>query len=124
MRACSNLGMLDQRISDAVKARQEVDLRIGEKGGERIVRGLRRRKGVVGERCFQRKESVEREAGGGACYPTKLYLKLQVKPTVLAFCSRPGLLFLCWYQIKYTCHPPGLSSLVQAVHSPASRRCA
>ena len=65
MRACSNLGMLDQRISDAVKARQEVDLRIGEKGGERIVRGLRRRKGVVGERCFQRKESVEREAGGG-----------------------------------------------------------
>ena len=29
------------------------------------MRGLRRRKGVVGERCFQRKESVEREAGGG-----------------------------------------------------------
>ena len=30
MRACSNLGQLDQRVSNAVKTRQEVDLRIGE----------------------------------------------------------------------------------------------
>ena len=30
MRACSNLVTLDQAISDAVKTRQEVDLRIGE----------------------------------------------------------------------------------------------
>ena len=34
MRACSNLVALDQAISDAVKARQEVDLRIGEGKGE------------------------------------------------------------------------------------------
>ena len=33
MRACSNLVALDQAISDAVKARQEVDLRIGEGKG-------------------------------------------------------------------------------------------
>ena len=33
MRACSNLGTLDQMVSDAVKARQELDLRIGEGGG-------------------------------------------------------------------------------------------
>ena len=30
MRACNNLVTLDQAISDAVKTRQEVDLRIGE----------------------------------------------------------------------------------------------
>lgn len=35
MRACSNLGTLDQATSDAVKARQEVDLRIGEGKGEK-----------------------------------------------------------------------------------------
>lgn len=30
MRACTNLGRLDQNTSDAVKTRQEVDLRIGK----------------------------------------------------------------------------------------------
>ena len=30
MRACAGLGRLDQNTSDAVKVRQEVDLRIGE----------------------------------------------------------------------------------------------
>ena len=35
MRACSNLVTLDQAISDAVKTRQEVDLRIGRRRGER-----------------------------------------------------------------------------------------
>ena len=36
MRACNNLGQLDQRVSNAVKTRQEVDLRIGkERGRER-----------------------------------------------------------------------------------------
>lgn len=30
MRACNNLGQLDRRVSDAVKTRQEVDLRIGK----------------------------------------------------------------------------------------------
>ena len=33
MRACNNLGQLDQRVSNAVKTRQEVDLRIGKKRG-------------------------------------------------------------------------------------------
>ena len=31
MRACTSLGRLDQNTSDAVKVRQEVDLRIGER---------------------------------------------------------------------------------------------
>ena len=30
MRACNNLGRLDTNVSDAVKTRQEVDLRIGK----------------------------------------------------------------------------------------------
>jgi hypothetical protein len=43
VRACNNLGPLDQRVSNAVKTRQEVDLRIGkererEKGGRERMR--------------------------------------------------------------------------------------
>ena len=33
LRACNNLGRLDERVSNAVKTRQEVDLRIGKMGG-------------------------------------------------------------------------------------------
>ena len=52
MRACSNLVTLDQAISDAVKTRQEVDLRIGE--GKEEERG---------EREVEEEEEEEEEEG-------------------------------------------------------------
>ena len=48
MRACSNLGQLDRRVSDAVKTRQEVDLRIGK--SEREIGGEKGERGRGGER--------------------------------------------------------------------------
>ena len=45
MRACNNLGQLDQRVSNAVKTRQEVDLRIGKERGRGRGRGREMREG-------------------------------------------------------------------------------
>ena len=57
MRACNNLGQLDQRVSNAVKTRQEVDLRIGKERG----RGRKRERGVEREEGREGDEGRERE---------------------------------------------------------------
>ena len=54
MRACNNLGQLDQRVSNAVKTRQEVDLRIGKKRGREGRREREREREKVSETVSER----------------------------------------------------------------------